>query len=76
MFLYTQKYTWIATQPQTKHTNMTDMAMTGHPVEGVQEEIRGLLKLFKMPNLSGPRGVNATQMSTGDPTSQTKLAAT
>lgn len=50
--------------------------MPGHPVHGVQGEIRGLLKLFKMPTSSRARGVNATQMSTGDPTSQTKLAAT
>lgn len=50
--------------------------MSGHPVDGEQGEIRGLLKLFKMPTSSGARGVNTTQMSAGDPTSQTKLAAT
>ncbi len=50
--------------------------MPGHPVDGEQGEIRGPLKLFKMPTSSRARGVNTTQMSAGDPTSQTKLAAT
>lgn len=37
-------------------------------------EIRGPLKLFKMPTSSRARGVNTTQMSAGDPKSQPKLA--
>lgn len=67
--------THIATHARTLQTS-TGMAMPGHAGEGEQGEIRGTLKLFKMPTSSGARGVNTTQMSAGDPTSQTKLAAT
>lgn len=79
MYLHPQKHIayqiQTQTQTQTQQTS-TSIAMPGHPVNGEQGEIRGLLKLFKMPTSSRARGVNTTQMSAGDPTSQTKLAAT
>lgn len=76
IYWFTQKQVQIAGEPQTLHTDRRDIAMFGHPEHGELGEIRGLLKLCKMPTSSRARGVNATQMSTGGPTSQTKLAAT
>lgn len=75
MCLHKRKHIPYHTQTQTEQTS-TSMAMPGHPVNGEQQEIRGLLKLFKMPTSSGARGVNTIQMSARDPKSQTKLAST